>query len=91
MTPASLEDRALAAYLGFAIGDALGATVEFMTKGEIAAQYGIHRDIIGGGWLKLKPGQITDDTEMATRARPARCCATTGWKPSMCARNSPPG
>lgn len=65
MTPASLEDRALAAYLGFAIGDALGATVEFMTKGEIAAQYGIHRDIIGGGWLKLKPGQITDDTEMA--------------------------
>ena len=65
MTPDSLEDRALAAYLGFAIGDALGATVEFMTKSEIAARHGIHRDIIGGGWLRLRPGQVTDDTEMA--------------------------
>ena len=36
MTGLSLEDRALAAFLGFAVGDALGATVEFMTKGEIA-------------------------------------------------------
>ena len=32
MTALTVEDRALAAYLGFAIGDALGATVEFMTK-----------------------------------------------------------
>src|SRR5471030_1817571 len=65
MTALSLEDRALAAFLGFAIGDALGATVEFMTKGEIAALYGTHRNIIGGGWLSLSPGQVTDDTEMA--------------------------
>jgi ADP-ribosyl-[dinitrogen reductase] hydrolase len=61
----SLQDRALAAFLGFAIGDALGATVEFMTKGEIAARYGIHRNMIGGGWLRLAPGRVTDDTEMA--------------------------
>jgi len=61
----SLEDRALAAFLGFAIGDALGATVEFMTKGEIVARYGVHRNIIGGGWLRLAPGRVTDDTEMA--------------------------
>jgi ADP-ribosyl-[dinitrogen reductase] hydrolase len=65
MTGPSVENRALAAYLGFAIGDALGATVEFMTKSEIAAQYGVHREIVGGGWLKLKPGQVTDDTQMA--------------------------
>ena len=65
MTAPGAEDRALAAYLGFAIGDALGATVEFMTRSEIAAQYGVHREIIGGGWLKLKPGQVTDDTQMA--------------------------
>ena len=65
MTGLSLEDRALAAFLGFAIGDALGATVEFMTKREITAQYGIHRNIIGGGWLRLAPGRVTDDTEMA--------------------------
>jgi ADP-ribosyl-[dinitrogen reductase] hydrolase len=59
-----LHDRALGAYLGFAIGDALGATVEFMRPREIAAQYGVHRDIVGGGWLKLTRGQVTDDTTM---------------------------
>jgi ADP-ribosyl-[dinitrogen reductase] hydrolase len=60
-----LLDRALGSFLGLAIGDALGATVEFMTAREIAAQYEVHKDIIGGGWLHLKPGQVTDDTEMA--------------------------
>lgn len=64
MDPNAMIDRALGAYLGFAVGDALGATVEFMTAGEIAARYGSHCRIIGGGWLKLKPGQVTDDTEM---------------------------
>ncbi|WP_180125009.1 ADP-ribosyl-[dinitrogen reductase] hydrolase [Rhodoferax sp. BLA1] len=58
-------DRALGAYLGLAIGDALGATVEFMRPREIAHQYGVHRDIIGGGWLKLARGQVTDDTTMS--------------------------
>ena len=58
-------DRAIASYLGLAIGDALGSTVEFMTPREIAAQYGIHANLIGGGWLHLKPGQVTDDTTMA--------------------------
>lgn len=60
-----IYERALGAYLGFAVGDALGATVEFMTPSEIQNNYGMHRDIIGGGWLKLKPGQITDDTQMS--------------------------
>lgn len=58
-------DRALGAYLGLAIGDALGATVEFMRPREIEYQYGLHRDIIGGGWLKLARGQVTDDTTMS--------------------------
>jgi ADP-ribosyl-[dinitrogen reductase] hydrolase len=65
MTTLSLEDRALAAFLGFAVGDALGATVEFMTPQQIAARYGVHRRMIGGGWLRLAPGKVTDDTEMA--------------------------
>jgi ADP-ribosyl-[dinitrogen reductase] hydrolase len=60
-----LHDRALGAYLGLAIGDALGATVEFMTPREIRHQYGVHDKIVGGGWLKLKAGQVTDDTEMS--------------------------
>jgi len=61
----TLMDRALGAYLGLAVGDALGATVEFMTHREIVAKYGVHNKIIGGGWLKLKPGQVTDDTAMS--------------------------
>lgn len=65
MTDPTIRSRALGAYLGLACGDALGATVEFLTKGEIAHQYGVHRHIKGGGWLKLQPGQVTDDTEMS--------------------------
>ena len=59
------ERRAVAAYLGLAIGDALGATVEFMTPNEIRHAYGRHKDMVGGGWLKLKVGEVTDDTEMS--------------------------
>jgi ADP-ribosyl-[dinitrogen reductase] hydrolase len=61
----TLTDRAIAAYLGLAIGDALGATVEFMTPREIALQYVVHDTLRGGGWLRLKPGQVTDDTTMS--------------------------
>lgn len=60
-----VTDHAIAAYLGLAIGDALGSTVEFMTPREIKAQYGIHDKLIGGGWLHLKSGQVTDDTTMS--------------------------
>ena len=73
-----LHDRALGAYLGLAVGDALGATVEFMLPREIQHQYGIHRDIIGGGWLKLKPGRVTDDTEMSL-ALGSALLAAQGW------------
>jgi ADP-ribosyl-[dinitrogen reductase] hydrolase len=55
----------LGAYLGFACGDALGATVEFMTPKQIQKRYGVHQDIIGGGWLGLEAGQVTDDTQMS--------------------------
>jgi ADP-ribosyl-[dinitrogen reductase] hydrolase len=60
-----LSDRALGAYLGFALGDAFGATVEFMTPGEIHQKYGTHQNIVGGGWLKLARGSVTDDTTMS--------------------------
>ncbi len=59
-----LRQRAQGAYLGLAVGDALGATVEFLTPQEIRHQYGVHRNIVGGGWLKLARGQVTDDTTM---------------------------
>jgi ADP-ribosyl-[dinitrogen reductase] hydrolase len=63
--PEEIADRALGAYLGFALGDALGATVEFMTAREIRARFGVHREIVGGGWLRLPRGAVTDDTTMS--------------------------
>lgn len=58
------QQKARGAMLAFACGDALGATTEFMTPDAIRSMYGIHRDITGGGWLELEPGQVTDDTQM---------------------------
>jgi len=74
----SLLNRALGSFLGLAIGDALGATVEFMSAQEIAAEYGVHNQIVGGGWLHLKPGSVTDDTEMAL-ALGSALIAGGGW------------
>jgi len=61
---AELISRSRAVLLGVACGDALGAPLEFMTTGEIRAKYGRLSEMVGGGWLRLKPGQVTDDTEM---------------------------
>ena len=74
----TLLERALGAYLGLAVGDALGATVEFLTATEIRQQYGELRDIVGGGWLKLKAGQVTDDTQMSL-AMGAALLESGGW------------
>lgn len=57
-------DRIAGALYGFAIGDAMGATTEFMSKEEIAKKYGKVDSIQGGGWLNLEAGQVTDDTQM---------------------------
>lgn len=65
MSTEQILNRALGAYLGFACGDALGATVEFMPPKQIQKRYGVHQDMIGGGWLGLEEGQVTDDTQMS--------------------------
>lgn len=49
---------------GVAVGDALGAALEFLTAEEIEEIYGQVETILGGGWLNLEPGQVTDDTMM---------------------------
>lgn len=73
-----LVDRARACLTGLALGDALGATTEFMTPAEIRAVHGEHRTIVGGGWLGLKPGRVTDDTEMSLCIARA-AAASAGW------------
>ena len=74
-----VRKRAYASLLGVAIGDALGATVEFMTASEIKQTYGVLRDIRGGGWLRLAPGQVTDDTQMTLCV--ARSIRESGFAP----------
>lgn len=71
-------DRVKGALYGFAIGDAMGATTEFMTYNSIKKQYGTVDRIIGGGWLGLKAGQVTDDTEMSIAVMDAIIRAGSG-------------
>ena len=47
--------------LGLAVGDALGAPLEFHAPGSFAPV----GDMVGGGAFGLLPGQWTDDTAMA--------------------------
>lgn len=54
-------DRARGALLGLAVGDALGATLEF----EPRDAHPHHTEMLGGGPYILAPGQWTDDTAMA--------------------------
>lgn len=46
--------------LGVAVGDALGGPYEFMSGEQIKQPI----EMTGGGWLRLRPGQTTDDTAM---------------------------
>lgn len=57
-------NRILGGLFGVACGDALGGTLEFMEKDEVEEKYGYLKDIIGGGCWDLKPGEVTDDTDM---------------------------
>jgi ADP-ribosyl-[dinitrogen reductase] hydrolase len=55
------RDRALGALLGLAVGDALGAAIEFSAKPRLA----LLSDLEAGGPHRLERGQWTDDTAMA--------------------------
>ncbi|BAD40501.1 ADP-ribosylglycohydrolase family protein [Symbiobacterium thermophilum] len=58
--------RGLGALLGLAAADALGCTVEFMSREAIRARWPEgHREIVGGGPFGFPAGDWTDDTAMA--------------------------
>lgn len=58
------DKKVLGAMYGVAIGDALGGPLEFMDAEHIKLRHGEVREMIGGGWLNLQKGEITDDTQM---------------------------
>lgn len=57
-------ERVSGGLFGVACGDALGGTLEFTNKNIGIQMYGYHREIVGGGVMKLMPGEVTDDTIM---------------------------
>jgi len=57
-------DRIQGCLLGGAIGDALGAPVEFMSLEQIKAKYGPKGIVEFDGWDEFPPGTYTDDTQM---------------------------
>ena len=59
--PDNIRNRALGAFLGLAVGDAVGTTLEFCARD---AQPRLE-DMEGGGPFELPPGYWTDDTSMA--------------------------
>lgn len=59
-----LKDHVAGAVYGFAVGDSVGATTEFMSKDKIKSKYGEVTKQLGGGWLNVDPGEVTDDTQM---------------------------
>ncbi|HEX2377328.1 MAG TPA: ADP-ribosylglycohydrolase family protein [Gaiellales bacterium] len=62
--PRGLHDRARGAMLGLAVGDALGAAVEWLHPDQITSRYGGPlRDMVASGMWAL--GEWTDDTAMA--------------------------
>ena len=64
MENTKIYNRIRGALYGVAVGDALGGPLEFMSAGAIQKQHGRVTEMIGGGWLDLDPGEVTDDTQM---------------------------
>ncbi len=68
-----MNDRRRGALIGLAVGDALGAAVEFKTPGSFEPVTGYR----AGGPHRLKAGEWTDDTSMALAL--ADSIAASGW------------
>ncbi len=60
----TLNDAALGCLLGALVGDAAGATLEFLDYDPTAADADRAMTMPGGGELQVAPGQITDDGEL---------------------------
>lgn len=69
LTPVE-QQRVIGAFLGAAVGDALGAPFEFGPPGQYGERFpapvlGGRGELIGGGAFGWAPGEFTDDTQMS--------------------------
>lgn len=78
--------QGLGCFWGLVVGDALGGPFEFMSKEEIKNICGKTIEMKGGGWLCLKPGEYTDDSQMAIATAQA-ILEKNGWDPENVARH----
>ncbi|HVE87644.1 MAG TPA: ADP-ribosylglycohydrolase family protein [Myxococcales bacterium] len=72
--PQVVQSRSRGALMGLAVGDALGATNElkrFPAPPFPEMLTGFQTEMKGGGPFQVKPGQVTDETQMA-------CCIAAG-------------
>lgn len=65
----TLPSRALGCLFGSAVGDAVGATLEFCRRDSVPPL----NDLVGGGPFHLQAGQWTDDTAMALALGESLC------------------
>ena len=61
------RSMARGALLGAFIGDASGATLEFLDRKPSAEDVERALSMVGGGCWRVAPGQITDDGELVSR------------------------
>lgn len=62
----TLQEAARGCILGAFVGDAAGAVLEFVRHNIEDEHVEQALKFEGGGAMKVSPGQITDDSEMAT-------------------------
>ena len=61
-----MQSKFKATLLGAAVGNAMGGPLAFMSANQIQIKHGVVGDMIGGGWLHLRPGQYTGDIVLVT-------------------------
>jgi len=73
-------DKYKGCLLGLAVGDALGAAVEFMSSSEIKNKYGEGGIQDFDAWGRFRAGSYTDDTQMALATAKGCIIAADEWK-----------
>ena len=78
---AEVVDRCKGCIMGALVGDAAGAPIEF-ARNINAETIEKAMKMLGGGELRVSPGQITDDGELTLAVLAGLACCTDGYDPN---------